>query len=314
MNQKALMIAVSGGIACAVMSYVGQVLGVGGIPFALLAALPIYCAALAGGTQAAIASVAIAFVATALLLSPEGALFATLASTLPAGIIGHQANLAQQQEGGTMEWYPLSWLLFNLAIALSIGIITIALFLSMQSADLMSQMQTDLQKLLAQSYSQLNLSEAELQAFASQIINLLPFGFASLWLVTHVFNLFLASHICRSADLLPRPKDDLAIHANMPLASVLVLAAALLGTMIFDGNARFVSAVFAGAFLTAFSLVGLAGLHLRLRNNPAAFLVLSIVYLTIFLITLPLYLFAIGGVVRSFNQTTTSNPPGPGKQ
>ena len=307
MNQKALFIAIAGGIACAVMTYVGQALGVASIPFALLAALPVYCAALAGGTTAAIASTIIAFGATALLLSTEGALFAALASTVPAAIVGHQANLAQPRENGSMEWYPLSWLLFNLTITLSIGIVAIALFISTLSANVLGQMQGELQNLIANNYSQLNLSDDELQSFAAQIISLLPFAFASLWLITHVFNLFLASHICRAANLMPRPRDDLAASANLPLPAVLIMAASLMGTMMFDGDARFVSAVVAGAFLTAFSLIGLAGLHLRLRGNPAAFLVLSIVYMTIFLITLPLYLFAIGGVARSFNQLSTPN-------
>ena len=312
MDQKTLFIAIGGGIAFAIMTYIGQALGVAGIPFAILATLPIYCSALAGGTRAAIASALIAFAATALLLSAQGALFAALASSIPAAIIGHQANLAQPSEDGSLEWYPLSWLFFNLAMTVSIGILAIALFLTTSNPELVSQVQTDLQKLLAENYSQLNLTQAELAAFASQIINMLPFGFASLWLIAHVVTLIFASHICRSRNLLPRPKDDLQKHVNLPLFAVLIVAAGLLGTVMLDGSARFVSAVFAGAFLTAFSLVGLAGLHLRLRNNPAAFLVLSIVYLTIFLITLPLYLFAIGGLMRSLYQPTTSNPPNSG--
>ena len=116
MDFKTLSIAVAAGVASVLAVYSALFAGAAAIPLLALAALPIYISALAWGTFAGAAASVTAIVASALIISPQAAIIIGLGLTIPASIIGHQANLAQEDENGNLEWYPLSQILFNFAL------------------------------------------------------------------------------------------------------------------------------------------------------------------------------------------------------
>jgi len=60
------------------------------------------------------------------------------------------------------------------------------------------------------------LTEEETKALTQSVFTILPFFFAGIWLVIHVLNLHLAAMVCRASNMMPRPKDDIALNAGLP--------------------------------------------------------------------------------------------------
>jgi len=114
MTPKLIAISIIAGLAASFCMVAAQSLGVIGGILLLFASLPIYFTAVSYGTHAGVASSIITIVITASIAPASTAIIAGLLFTIPASIIGHQTNLAQPHEDGTMEWYPLSKLFFNL--------------------------------------------------------------------------------------------------------------------------------------------------------------------------------------------------------
>ncbi|MEO0328836.1 MAG: hypothetical protein AAF217_09590 [Pseudomonadota bacterium] len=310
-NVKILMIAALAGLASVIAVYSAIYAGAAASPVLVLSALPIYVAALAWGTQAGVAASIIAILASATLISPQAAIVIGLAITIPASIVGHQANLAQEMEDGQMEWYPLTRLLFNLAIILALALAAVGFFADYQSYTQSPQVVQAIDEYLRQFPPSTPLTDTEVKQLSESVFRIMPFIFAGIWLIIHIVNLQLAAMITRASSLLPRPKDDIISIASLPRIAIGILIVSLLGAMFLGGGLQAIAAVFAGSLLVAFSLVGLAGMHLRARNNPVGFFTLVIIYLLIVLFFIPLYLLAVPGVIRSFNQPST-NPPAAG--
>lgn len=313
MNAKTFAISLAAGIASVLALYAALQGGGLGVLLMSLVPLPIYVAALAWGTHAGVASSVVAIIAAATMIAPQVAVAVGLAITIPASIIGHQANLAQEDGSGGMEWFPISRLLFNLALILAVGIVLLGYFVNyysiVQSPQFVSVLREQLDSYLAASPQQRPLTEEEFVQFTRLVHQFIPFVSAGLWVIVHVINIHLAGIICRSSNLLPRPKDDIPATANMPARALIIPVAAFSIAFLFGGSLGLVALVFAGTFTMAYSLVGLAGAHFRARTNPAnlIFLILSYIFI---MIALPvLFLFALGGVARSLTNSTTSPPP-----
>ena len=310
MNTKAFGIAIAAGFASVLAVYSAMQAGVAAFPLLVLGALPVYIASLAWGTHAGVTASITAIVLAAGIISPEAAIIVGLALTIPASIIGHQANLAQETENGDMEWYPLSRLLFNLALVLSIAIVAVGYVMDYSSYEKLPELSEGIKEFLAQNPPPTPLTDEELAMVTQSVFQLLPFMFSGIWLIVHIVNLQFAALICRSSGALPRPKDDIPATAGMPRAGLAVLAGSLAATVFLDGSLQSVASVFAGTFMMAFAMVGLAATHLNARKNPASFVFLIITYVIIIFFFAPLFLFAIGGVLRTFSNTRNSPPAG----
>ena len=249
-----------------------------------------------------------AIVVSAIMISPQAAVVVGLAVTIPASVIGHQANLAQENESGGMEWYPLSQLLFNLTMLVALCLIAVGFFMDYPSYASSPQLTQAVSEYLRTNPPPQPLADEDLQLITKTVFRLLPFTFAGIWLIIHIVNLQVGALICRHSNLLPRPKDDVPATANMPRAGLIVLVISLIGTVLLDGGLHAVAAVFAGCFLMAYSLLGLAGAHLRARSNPANFMFLILSYILILLFFIPLFFFAIGGIARSLSNLNASHP------
>lgn len=308
MDLKTLLIAGAAGIACVMVIAASQSAGVAGIPLLLLAPLSIYVAALAWGTLAAILSCVVAIVVAFVAVSPGMAAFVACAFAIPAAVIGHQANLAQQTEDGQVEWFPLSQLLFNLTLALAFGIVIVGYVAGYNIETLTPPFMEAFKEMFKVNPPPVPLNDEELQQLVERTLNLMPFIATSVWVIVHVVNLHLSAKICRASGKLPRPKDDLAQDASMPSVALAIMIAALVGAVMLSGPAQMVAGVFAGAFVTAFALVGLASIHLRARNNAAGFVFLMLTYALILFFYFPLFLYAIGGVIRTLNPNTNTPP------
>ena len=308
MDIKGLGIAIAAGIACVLAVYSALHAGAAAVPLLVLAALPIYICALAWGTYpGAIASVT-AIVTAAILISPQAAIVIGLGTSIPASLIGHQANLAQENSNGGMEWYPLSRLFLSLTLILSVSILMIGYFMDYPSYETSPELKLAVQEYFRQFPQQTPLTEDQLNQVTGSMFRTLPFIFASLWLIVHVVNLQIAAIICRVSGIMPRPKDDIAGTIRVPKQALVILVVGILGMFLLSGFLQWIAIVVSGTFLTAFALVGLAATHLRARVAPANFVFLVLSYIIIAIFYIPLFLFAIGGIIRSFSNST-AHPP-----
>ena len=313
MSPKAILIIIAAGIASALCVMTAVTAGAGASPVMLLAAFPIYVATLSQGTAVGLGSSILAIIVAASTISPQVAVGLGIAFTIPASLIGHQANLAQETNG-EMEWYPLPRLFFNLCILLSIGLAVLGFISGYNPEKLSPLLDEAMTEALKANPTPQPLTEEETKALTQSVFSILPFFFAGIWLVIHVLNLHLAAMVCRASNMMPRPKDDIALQAGLPKIALAIMFVCLLLSFVVGGIVKFFMLITAGIFLMAFSLLGLANLHLRARKNPAGFALVLASYGAIFFLYPVLYLFSISGIFRTFNQSNnqTNTPPNAG--
>ena len=210
MNMKTIIVGLMAGITSALMIIAGSRLGTAGLPLVMAGALPVYVAALSWGTTAGMAASILAIVVTSTLGSPQIAIMIGLLFTIPASVAGHQVNLAQENEAGEVEWYPLSNVLFNMSAILTVALITAGYMTGIGGDKLLLAIDEIARQLAKTSPQAAQLSNAELTQIAKTTFKLLPFIFAGGWLVTHVLNLYVGSMISRAIGLMPRPAENIA--------------------------------------------------------------------------------------------------------
>jgi len=214
-SPKAILIIIAAGLASALCVMAALNAGAGASPVMLLAAFPIYIATLSQGTTVGVGSSIFAILIAAIMINPQVAVGLGIAFTVPASLIGHQANLAQETNG-EMEWYPLSRLFFNLCLLLSFGLIVLGFISGYNPEKLSPLLNEAMTEALKANPTPQPLTEEETKALTQSVFTILPFFFAGIWLVIHVLNLHLAAMVCRASNMMPRPKDDIALNAGLP--------------------------------------------------------------------------------------------------
>jgi len=310
MSPKAILITIAAGLTSAFCVMASFGVGAIAILLLLLAPLPIYIATLSNGTAVGIGSSILAIMVAATAISPQVAIGIGLAFTIPASIIANQANLAQETDNG-MEWYPLPKLFFNLCVILCLGVSCLAFLSGFNAQALSLELTTALQTAFENSSRPPPMSKDELQNFVQLVVKVFPFTLGGFWLVVHIMNLNFASSICRASNMMPRPQDDIATTVSLPKISLAIMLVSLLLSIGLSGIMQFITMIIAGTFVMAFTLIGLASLHYKLRSNPAGGLVLTLTYIMI-IVTYPLfYLLSIFGILKVINQSKnlTNTPP-----
>jgi len=314
MNPVIAIVIVLAGLASALA--IGAAQGVGGtgaLPLFLLAPLPVYFAGLAYGTTAAVgASVATIFL-TAMIASPALAVGTGLIISIPASLIAHQANLAQPDADGTLEWYPLPRMILNLSLAIAIAILVSGYLAGFDREAFVPQTVEFMREIQAGNPAALPIPPDGEEAQARRLLSIAIFLLPGIWVIVHTLNAWAASALARSAKLLPRPRDDIPASAAMPAAGLGVTFASFLAMLLLpDGSLRIVATIFAGTFGVALSLIGLAALHYKARSMAAGSLLLAGIYLFLILAYPFLLIFSVGGVLRSFANLQRPIPPGGG--
>ncbi len=308
MTPKIIGISILAGLISAFCMVSAQSLGLVGAFLILFASLPIYFAAVSFGTHAGVASSIVTIVVTASIASPSTAIVAGLIFTIPASIIGHQSNLAQPLEDGTMEWYPLPKLFFNLCIWLIIGCIAAAYIGGNVSEANGQELRLALTAALKQNPQLGQMSEQELVSFVEYFLKIIPFIFPALWLTIHLANYQIATSISRSANLMPRPKDDISATLNLPKIMIAIGVGSLVISVMAGGTLQAIASVIAGVSIMALALVGLADMRLKAKNNTFLYVMLILSYMAILLFLFPIFIFAAGGIVRVFNNNQHITP------
>lgn len=259
-----------------------------------LAPLPSYLAGLGwGALSAAIAAVTSAVVTSLFLGVRTGGVF-FLSQGLPLIALCHlillnrptaSAAPAQGTAPIALEWYPLGRVLA--AATLMAGVLAfLSLLLMGGDIEALRTMMRDLvDNVLTKHMPQLGgeaLSETDKSAFANMLLLALPAGSAVLWLGGFMLNLWLGAKVTSISGRLARPWPDIAL-IRLPRGFGLGLAASLTVAML-PGLPGLLATGFAGAFLFAYLLVGLAIIHFATRSFAARPFILWGVYAALFVL------------------------------
>jgi hypothetical protein len=271
-----------------------------------LTPLPILLAGIAWNHLAG----AIAALTAAILLgSFLGAWFVvafTIGIGLPAYILSYLALLARTPDDGSeqLEWYPAGRIV--LAGALIAGTAT-ALTVPAFGTDVESY-----RTALKEAFER--VLRAQTGTPAGQTLTLpgvqdtsrlldvmtviMPPAAGVLSMVTMLGNVWLAGRIARLSGRLIRPWPDLG-NLRFPPRAPLLLAAALAGTFL-PGILAVVAGLFAATLLMAYAVLGFSIIHGVSRTFPARAVLLTGLWLSVFLIGWPILLVMLIGLADSF--------------
>jgi hypothetical protein len=301
-RQSGTLIGILAGIASGLMAIAALRAGTAALAMIFAAPIPVYLASLGWGTAAGFIAAALA-AASGMVIGGLNSVIVTAALMfVPAAWVGHIANLGQRTPDGNMIWFPLEKVFFHLLVAVAAGVIVMGFVLRYDTATLQEMMVEMLRDLVASSQQPMAVTEEGMVRSAHLYASLIPLLVPMIWLNVHVTVFYLAAVLARRSGRMIRPRDDIPVTANLPFAAFGLPLAGILGMAAAPSPIYEIGAVLAGTGIGAFALVGLAELHLRSLGRPGRSVTLFVTYLLLFLFTLPILIFAVMGLVRSWRR------------
>ncbi|RCS23179.1 DUF2232 domain-containing protein [Phyllobacterium salinisoli] len=298
-DRTSIGIGILAGLAAALMS--AGVITQSGVAMFLyfLTPLPIFIAALGWGTTAGLVSAIVATIAVALVAAPMAALLVALTSIVPAATGAYLAGLARPADemGGpsdTLVWYPLSDIIFRLALMIAASFIIIGIIIGFGEA-LAREVANAIMASVSQANPEFAASNEMRDNLANFMVAALPAIQPATCLLVLIANLYLALRLTALSGRLRRPRDDWPATLRMPRAALLVLTVSLALAFIGGGIGHAAAAV-AGALSAGFLLAGFAMMHFRTRGAPWRPFALWIAYLAVVLFAFVLFVFLIAGL------------------
>lgn len=300
---QSLLIGFGAGIASALLFAAlatGQPFAVG---FFYLTPLPILLAGIVWNHVAG----AVAALTAAILLGAFLGLWFVLAFLigigLPAYILAYLALLARSDDTGELEWYPPGRIVVAAAL-LAAGAASLTIFaFGTDEATYRSALKIAFERVLrAQTGTPADQplvlpGAQDTSVLLDFLVVLMPLAAAVLSAVTMLANLWLAGRIARMLGRLARPWPDLGA-LRFPPATPVLLAAAV-GLTFLPGIVGIVAGFFAATLLLAYAVLGFAVVHGASRALPARTLVLSAMWIAVFLLGWPILLVAMFGLADS---------------
>lgn len=295
---NALLIGIAGGAASALLYATVTTGGSLVMPLFLASPLPIAIVSLGWGSLSGVVAALVAALGLAALTMPAGGLLYAIVIGAPMAIYAHLAGLARRAGPAEtdVEWYPVSRILATMTLLTALSVITIGAIFGFDVPELTKEVAATLQAMDPTLTDVSADQQQALLAVVGLLMRFLPFAVSTFWLIVMVTCLTLAARIARLSGRLARPQDAFALATDLPPVLAALLIVAVIATFL-GGTVALVAGAFAGALAMGFALVGFAMLHLLVRGNPAAPLVLSVAYGATFLISLPLLLFVALGLL-----------------
>jgi len=311
-NGTIIGVGILAGLASALMS--SGVIAQSGLAVVLyfLTPLPIFVAALGWGSSAGLIAAACATIAVGIFAAPMAAVLMALTSYAPAAIGAYLSGLARpaSELGGPkdiMVWYPLSDIVFRLALMVAASFIVIGFILSF-GPDMARELANTLIDRLAEADPQFTASDEMRQSVSALLMVALPAIQPATCLAILMGNLYLALRLTALSGRLRRPRDDWPATMRMPRQALLVFAVAL-AIAFLPGAAGLVATVVVGALSFGFMIAGLATFHHRTRGKAWRPVVLWFVYVAIILFAFLLFVFMVFGLFDTSRGAPTSKLP-----
>jgi hypothetical protein len=319
MPTNTLLLAIAAGIISAVV-FASATTGPMLLRFVLFFLTPItlYLAGLGLGPAAAAIAVIIATLIILALTNPIAALVFAVSAAMPAAMTTRLALLGRKAEdspGTPMEWYPLGRIIA--AAAFFAGLFA-ALALTLMGGD--TEALTKAMHGIVETFAKTELAQIpgapaikpeQIDDMTNSALALLPYTLAALSLVTTLLNLWLAGRITLASGRLTRPWPDVS-GFTLPTSATFALLAAL-ALSFAGGMPGLWAGGFAGAYMMAFALLGLAVAHTLTRGSPWRNFILAGLYAGLLFFTpgtaLVLALAGLAETIFHYRATRSGAPP-----
>ena len=280
--------AASGLVSAALFGSAATATAIAGI-LLYLAPLPLCLAGLGWGSAAAAAGVMSGTLAVALLLGlPTAAVFAfsigiPIAALCYLILLSRAPVTAEGASAGPVEWYPIGRLIGWAAVIAGTLAAVVVLFLGYDQETYRESIKAALEHSALKELDRDGiLTEENIANLTIVLARALPAAIAAIWLCIALFNLWMGGLIVQASGRALRPWPQLDA-IDLPNVFFIVFAVSLVLSFI-PGLIGLVATGFAGAMLFAFVLQGLAVLHVYTRGVPFRGLLLTAIYLGIFLL------------------------------
>lgn len=297
-NVNGLLLGIAAGAASALLFAAVTSGGALGTPLFFISALPIAIITIGWGTLAAGAAVLAGVIGLWALVSWKAALLHALVIAGPMAFYGYLVGLGRplDAEGKIFEWYPLSRVFIAMVLLTAVTIVAVGVIIGFDVKATASDV-ADMLVDMGQASGELGApTRDELMPALLIYMRLMPLALAMFWLVLTAFNLWLGGRVVRLSGRLKRGEDAISEAISLPfwMAGVFVVAALLASQ---DNPLGLIAGVVAGASGMGFAMVGFAVVHVFVRGNPAAPLILGITYGATFVLSVPLIPLAIAGIL-----------------
>ncbi|MDX3927278.1 MAG: DUF2232 domain-containing protein [Shinella sp.] len=313
LNFTSIAIGIVAGITAALLSLSANTQSSLAIVLYGASALPILIAGLGWGNASALIAVVAAGATGSLLVSSHFALLIVIITLIPAGWLSNLANLARPaaELGGpddTLAWYPLSNILTQLAVMVTLGMIAVGLIVGYNSA--MAEGLVDMVIEALKTQEPLYQPDPAAVAQIKSVFSLaLPMVQGALWVFVLFAAYYIASFIVRASGKGLRPREDMPMALRMHRNSIFIFLAGLV--LVFVGGVpAIIGALICGTFGAGFVLSGFAVLHFRTRGKAWRLPALWLAYVSVLLFTLPIFVILVLGLT-DMRRTIALTPVGP---
>ncbi|MCM5560398.1 hypothetical protein [Pleomorphomonas sp. JP5] len=293
-----LLLGIAAGAASALLFAAVTSGGALGTPLFFMSALPVAIVTIGWGTLAGIIAVLAGLIGLWVFVSWKAALLHALVIAGPMAFYGYLVGLGRplDPEGRSFEWYPLGRVFTVMVLITAATIVGVGMVVGFDIHATASDV-ADMLVAMAQASGEPGAPTREdLLPALLVYMRLMPFALGMFWLVLTAFNLWLGGRVVRLSGRLKRGNDSIAETLSLPLWMVgLFVGAALLASL--DGSIGLIAGVIAGSAGMGFAMVGFAVLHVFLRGNPAAPLILGVTYGATFVLSIPLIPLVIAGIL-----------------
>ncbi|AOF88894.1 DUF2232 domain-containing protein [Sinorhizobium sp. RAC02] len=279
-------------------------------------ALPILIAGLGWGNASALIAVVAGGAVASALVSSYFALMIVIITLIPAGWLSNLANLARPASElggpeGALAWYPLSNILVHLALMVTLGMIAVGAIVGYDSAMASQLVDIVIQTLKAQE-PLYNPDAASIAQMKTIFALALPLVQGALWVFLLFAAYYIASFIVRLSGKGLRPREDMPSTLRMHRNAIFIFLAGLVSTFM-GGVPAIIGALVCGTFGAGFVLAGFASLHFRTRGKPWRLFALWFAYLSVLLLTIPIFAILILGMMDT-RRTIALTPASPAEK
>lgn len=283
------LIGILSGLGAAVLNFAALSGSSIGLLMVLVTPLPIFIAGLGWGNFSGLIAAAVSGLSVAFATEPLAGFLFFIATSLPAFWLSNLAVLSRKTTNesrsnyGQDEWYPIGRIVVwaaGIAAALALAVLLIVFaFDEAKIAETIDQLVEQIFTTGAVESPETALSKEQLSAM---MLVLLPASFTLFSLYALLANLYMGAKVVQMSGRLNRPWPDLT-QFQLPNWFGILFAITFALTLILDGMAGRIFQIISVALGGSFLLLGLAVLHAITRGRSARTLILSGIYLFLFL-------------------------------
>ncbi|ODA68415.1 hypothetical protein A7A08_00238 [Methyloligella halotolerans] len=269
-----------------------------------LAPLPLCLAGFGWGSRAALVAALAGGLVMALSFGPVAGIVFLIFLGAPFAFFCRLMLLSrapENQEGVgaiAVEWYPASRLVGWAAVIAGVLATFAIVALGFDDTALRETIQSELQGATGAALDPEGtlLTPENIETLSRTLAKMMPAIFSVGWLTTALLNLWIGGMIVEASGRALRPWPQLDA-LELPNAVFFALVGSLAASFL-PGQMGLIGTAFAGAFLLAFVLQGLAVIHAATRGMSTRGLILAAVYVGIFIFGWPAIVVAILGIAE----------------